>query len=938
MESASAKMLEQEFLLADEIPNLMFSKPVSLTMFGTREVIKQWKQLYLAFCRKVYQYKTSRFLKLLGEPFAQNTKRICIKSTKKGMQRPYRIDANVWIEVNFNAAGLVRLCQEIGNACGINADQIIIQYRGCTDTTRRKGNDLIADTKSVPSVNVAGPNNYTHTTSEIISEKGLNNSPNSDTDSHWLKRIDTAIIPVMEMQADSYLSTYGFFALSVLWKKFRHQLSFITNPSVDFPKFFAQYILLKTPAHLLSGKFGIICALSSWDKEAALRKILGLLDAILHQATNGVTIHQILQKYPCMNHSMVNQIISAFIPRSIHITIGDADAWKLLEYFNFPEGFARTITEIVDNAQKDGASNILQTILNELVSVYGSLFCTKAELYDYDVLKQVISCHYLGIECRVWEDDRYVVKRLPCEQEGNVVTEDRSEKKVLPSVSLMQEESTVASDFAQQSTAASEITNTEEDAPAEGSSFDRLTQEMVNEILSKHFSNGFLFNSAIEKTRFDHFLSEVSGSDTIQYSDDELESILKQCCIIIGSRAYQVSREVEKRITEELETAISKGFEIFYYESFFEQFSDYLMKEGVVNVEIFKRILYKKFLDFPFQHMKSYFCKRCCAETERQRIDHEIARVWGSDTVLGYDDLSKRLPFIPLKKIKYALTNSSNYITNRRGYYANNNNVELSGSDIALIQKAADEIYAQKGYVSLCDLPLESIQEKNSALSITAIQNAAFNHCLYQNFDRKGKIITRQGESLDVLSIIKRYCENVDSCTLDDLFSLEKELFGELQRWCAMEAGYSILVRIEKDLFIADKYVDFDVEAIDSAIDTFIYGAYLPLKSFTTFATFPDCGQKWNLFVLESFCRRFSQRFRFDAPANNSRSAGAVIRKSCGLPYNEIMAEAVAESNIRIDNEHVGNWLREQGYLCVRNSSTISEITQKAKTLKIRNN
>ncbi len=133
---------------------------------------------------------------------------------------------------------------------------------------------------------------------------------------------------------------------------------------------------------------------------------------------------------------------------------------------------------------------------------------------------------------------------------------------------------------------------------------------------------------------------------------------------------------------------------------------------------------------------------------------------------------------------------------------------------------------------------------------------------------------------------------------------------------------------------MADRYVHFNVDIIDETIGLFVKGDYLPLKSFTTFGAFPDCGQKWNLFLLESYCRRFSRTFRFDTPSVNSRNAGAVIRKSCGMDYTKIMADAVANADVPLQDAAVGRFLYKSGYTGRSTTAKVNEIINKAKTIR----
>jgi len=217
---------------------------------------------------------------------------------------------------------------------------------------------------------------------------------------------------------------------------------------------------------------------------------------------------------------------------------------------------------------------------------------------------------------------------------------------------------------------------------------------------------------------------------------------------------------------------------------------------------------------------------------------------------------------------------------------------------------------------------------------VTAIHNAVYRICLSDKFDKKGKIITRKGDVFDALTIMKEHCRTIEKCSLQDLLTFEKDLTGEVHRWIPMEAGNSVLVRIDKETYVGDKFHHFDIAKTDEAIELVVKDDYLPLKSFATFGAFPYCGQTWNLFLLESYCRRFSRKFRFDTPSVNSRNAGAIIRKSCGFSYTEIMADAVANADVPLEETTVGRFLYDNGYTGRSTSAKAVEIIEKAKVLR----
>jgi hypothetical protein len=271
------------------------------------------------------------------------------------------------------------------------------------------------------------------------------------------------------------------------------------------------------------------------------------------------------------------------------------------------------------------------------------------------------------------------------------------------------------------------------------------------------------------------------------------------------------------------------------------------------------------------------------------------------------------------------------------GTFSHISRIEITDEERLAIQATAVHECNSRGYVSITDLPFDDIKERNYELSIAAVHNAVYRICLSDKFDKKGKIVTRKGDVFDALTIMKEYCRTLDKCTLDDLLDYEKELTGEVHRWIPMRASNTVLVRIDKENYVADRYVHFDVALIDEAIELVVKGDYLPLKSFTTFGVFPYCGQTWNLFLLESYCRRFSGKFRFDTPSVNSRNAGAIIRKSCAMDYTEIMTDAIVNANVLLkDSAAVGRFLHDSGYTGRSTASKVAEIIDKARAYRER--
>lgn len=453
--------------------------------------------------------------------------------------------------------------------------------------------------------------------------------------------------------------------------------------------------------------------------------------------------------------------------------------------------------------------------------------------------------------------------------------------------------------------------------------------EKMTDVLTVHFANGYRLNSHIELARFRSFAAEDFGEEIV-LPNEELKRYISACGTIYDGKVYAVSASTKEHIKELVDEYFSHGALVIFFAEFYFKNEKWLFEASVVSENMLIDILHRLFPKLSFT--QTYF-----GYTDTSifaALEGEILRVWGDDVLLTYVQLAERLQYIPIGRIKSVLGQNGNFIWNSMETFSHVSRIEITDEERQLIREAAFRECNARGYASIRDLPFGEIEERNDQLSITAVHNAIYRICLSDKFDKKDKIVVRKGDIFDELAIMKNYCRTIDKCSLDDLLAYEKELTGEVYRWIPMEAGNTVLVRIDKNTYVADRYVHFNVDIIDKAIGMFVERDYLPLKSFTTFGAFPDCGQRWNLFLLESYCRRFSEKFRFDAPSFNSHNIGVIIHKSSDMDYTEIMIDAVAKANVPLTNTAVGKFLYESGYTGRSTTTKASEIIDKAKAIR----
>lgn len=89
---------------------------------------------------------------------------------------------------------------------------------------------------------------------------------------------------------------------------------------------------------------------------------------------------------------------------------------------------------------------------------------------------------------------------------------------------------------------------------------------------------------------------------------------------------------------------------------------------------------------------------------------------------------------------------------------------------------------------------------------------------------------------------------------------------------------------------------------------------------------------------IESYCRRFSKLFGFQCLSVNSKNVGAIYRKESGFTdYIEVLATAVADSDVDLKERTIGDFLFESGYVA-RRTDIIADVIAKARILRERRN
>lgn len=457
---------------------------------------------------------------------------------------------------------------------------------------------------------------------------------------------------------------------------------------------------------------------------------------------------------------------------------------------------------------------------------------------------------------------------------------------------------------------------------------EELCDEEILQLISRRFIYGFRINSVIDMMK----LRDYANDEGIKLydGDDVLKNFIQENGMLMEGKVFIKSKDSRSELISLVEDIFAKGNSIIYYESLLERHSVLMDKIHITSEQMLRETLLEDKSNYAFS--KNYFSNQG-KTTEEVAVSREIKRVWDNGVTKSVDELSKLLIYIPEEKVRFYLAVNGDFVWVSEGVYTCVNKLIMSEVEAAVLCDAVKKEIDRRGFTSLSELPLGDALEENYELPELAVRTMVFNKYLSDVYFLKGKIVTKNKDEFDAISIMKQICMEKEEYTLDEAMDDVGNLIGISDRRIAYPALYDVMIRVDEQKFVADRYVNFDVEAIDNVIDSFV-DRFAAIKEVTTFAIFPICGQPWSHYLLESYCYRYSKKYTYRMNLYNGRNAGAVVDSSIDWDYNEILAQAVARAGIELESETIGQYLYETGYMARSKFNLLSEIGERAKEIR----
>ncbi|MCI6581573.1 MAG: hypothetical protein MSH15_06310 [Oscillospiraceae bacterium] len=455
------------------------------------------------------------------------------------------------------------------------------------------------------------------------------------------------------------------------------------------------------------------------------------------------------------------------------------------------------------------------------------------------------------------------------------------------------------------------------------------TDSGISKVMNSHYRYGFKIDSIRELMRFRQFAEKLSVA--LPDNDDALIAAIKASGTLIDGKVFCKSENLPDELNKIVTSIFSDGISVIYYSKLFEIHNEWMTIHVIPSPEMLKEYLQKH---ITYCHFSKTFLISGSRQTERNAVTEEIIRVWGDSQVRTVDSLSDNLPYIPIGNIWRVISGNDNFVLAEEGTYLYTEKLKISDNEASKIRDYVEKAIISSGFASLNDIPLGDIEEENYEIPRIPLLNALYKRLLSADYNLNGTIITKESSSLDAVSLLKNYLKGKEQCTFEELDNELIKLTGRINRQYTFQALYDEMIRVDKEHFVANQKIKFHVSEIDCVISDFITDGFVSLKEITTFAMFPVCGSTWNHFVLESYCYKYSVKYSLHTIHFNDKNVGIIAEKDYDRKYDDMLAIALARSDIDLDSGSAGQYLFDNGYLAKTKYAALERITEQAKQIR----
>lgn len=462
-------------------------------------------------------------------------------------------------------------------------------------------------------------------------------------------------------------------------------------------------------------------------------------------------------------------------------------------------------------------------------------------------------------------------------------------------------------------------------------------ENKCSDILKAFFPKGFRLDSAVENKRFQNFWEQTYGVEC-NVPEDEIQAAMRSTGVEFENRVYAPMKLASEKILSELNDYIkqlfSEGKQFIYYQAIFDEFTHRGTEWQINSTEMLKSFL--RASDCKYSLRRS--CLAADDNVEVSPVSEIREYLQEQHEPVSYDKMQTALPHLPLDVIKHELVTNTEFVNSGRGEYIHADIVDLSDADLQCVAEMIREGIRNKGYITSTELwskmevEYSACADRYSHLPLVGFRDA-LKHKLNGIFNFQGNIISSVEEPICMADVFAGFCRRRDEFTLTDLEELCADVGAP---GIYFDPVYEYSLRISQDDFVSSTSANFNIERVDEVLGRFCPEDFIAISEVTSFATFPDIGFQWTVYLLESYVAKYSKAFRLIHNQYNAKvCTGAIVRKTMGLlNYDEVLARALAKSSCELFPTPALDYLCNAGFLGRRRYTQIDIVLSVARQIR----
>lgn len=469
---------------------------------------------------------------------------------------------------------------------------------------------------------------------------------------------------------------------------------------------------------------------------------------------------------------------------------------------------------------------------------------------------------------------------------------------------------------------------------------DDFDKDVFIRVLMMRFQGGLQFD-AVDYENFRQTYESLTDKKMI-FSDVELEKRLRYCGVLYKNRLFPaegiIDNQTKEKLFKYIESSFSAGNKVLYYKSIFPDLADVFSYCFSLTDET----MLKAYIEHETEKGKYYFFPNYISIEKDVKIDHTVEitdYLLSAGKPLPFDEIYAGLSHISSDLIYREIQINPDFLRNEKGHYFHIGIFELSQEDADQIATYISAEIEEDGY-AIWSRVFVKIQkempvflENNLYLSSLGIRNALAKK-MGDKFNFDSEVICDSNQHLSMGDVYTLYARYHAPFSDVDLYNFSKEIGAVVYFGAVAEE----VVRVSKELFVPKDQIEFDIVAIDKALETYLSDGYILVKDVDSFLVFPNVGYEWNAYLLESYLMYYSKKFTL---INNGTSlnnvAGAVVKRGgVYAEFVDICADVLANSDIELKRNIALDVLAKQNLITRRSYRDIDVAITKARQIRNR--